>query len=540
MPTARRHRLAALAATVALLALPGCDERSMVERATDRGILLLGNSNEPKGLDPHLVTGVLESNILDALFEGLCARHPSEDGTSLPGAAVRWEADDDFTTWTFHLRPGATWSDGHPVTAHDFAFAYRRILSPKLAAQYAGLLYAIDGAEAYNRGEIDDFSQVGVEVVDELTLRVHLRAPTPYLPEVTKHYTWFPVPEHVVLEHGAIDDRFTDWTDPGNLVSNGPFTLESWRVTHHIEVVRNPRYWDADTVSLEAIRFLPVGNPYTETRMFLDGQLHVTYTVPSEMIEYAKERLPEMLRQEPYVGTYFVRCNVERTPLDNPELRRALALAIDRRSIVENILLGGQQPARGVVPPFGGYQPPGDLEFDPAAARALLSGSGFVDRGGLPTLQLLTTDSDSARRLAEALQAMWKEHLGLEIRIIQREWSTYLELQHSTDYDLAVGGWIGDYLDPTTFLDMWRGGDGNNNTNWSSEAYEERLEQAQLTADPEARYRTLASAESVLLEDMPVLPLFWYTTNYLIRPEVKEWNPLLLNHHPYKFLRLEP
>lgn len=527
-----------------LLALPllcsSCDKRSMVERATDDGILLLGNTNEPKGLDPHLVTGVLESNILHALFEGLCALHPTDDGVSMPGAAERWEANEDFTSWTFHLQPDGVWSDGHPLTAHDFAFSYRRMLSPKLAAPYAAMLYFIRGGEAYNRGETDDFSTVGVEVVDDYTLRIHLRGPMPFLPEVTKHYTWYPVPEHVVLAHGTIDDRFTEWTDPGNLVSNGPFKLESWRVTHHIEAVRNPRYWDAETNTLEAIRFLPIGNSYTETRMFLDGQLHVTYTVPPEMIEYAREHLPEMLRQEPYVGTNFLRCNVEREPLDRPKVRRALALSIDRRSIIDNILQGGQQPATGVTPPFGGYEPPGDIDFDPEQARALLEESGYQKSGGLPSLQLLTTDRDGARRLAEALQAMWKQHLGLEVRIVQREWTTYLQLQQNGEYDIATGGWIGDYLDPTTFLEMWRGNDGNNNTNWSSDEYEELLGVAERTADPAERYRVLNEAESLLLSEMPVLPLYWYTTNYLIRPEVKHWNPLLLNHHPYKYIRLEP
>lgn len=525
---------------ILVLALCGCDRESQVERATREGILILGNSNEPKGLDPHLVSGVLESNILHALFEGLCSLHPSEDGSALPGAAERWEANEDFTSWTFHLRPDGVWSDGTPLTAHDFAFAYERILSPKLAAQYAAMLYFIRGAEAFNRGETDDFSTVGVEVVDDFTLRIHLRGPMPFLPEVTKHYTWYPVPRHAVLRHGRIDDRFTDWTKPGNLVSNGPFTLKSWRVTHHIEVERNPLYWDTATLTLNGVRFLPISNTYTETRMFLDGQLHATYTLPPEMIEYARERMPDMLRQEPYVGVNFLRCNVEHPPLDKPEVRRALALAIDRRSIIDNILQGGQQPATGITPPFGGYEPPGDITFDPEEAKRLLAGSGYENARGLPSLQLLTTDRDVSRRLAEALQAMWKQHLGLEVRIIQREWTTYLQQQQDGDYDIATGGWIGDYLDPTTFLEMWRKGDGNNNTRWSSAEYERLLGVAEGTPDPAARYGVLADAERTLLAEIPVIPLYWYTTNYLIRPEVKNWNPLLLNHHPYKFIRLEP
>ncbi len=529
-----------VASGLLILSLVSCQKQTQVERANEEGILILGNSNEPKGLDPHLVSGVLESNILHSLFEGLCSLHPSDDGTALPGAAERWESNDDFTVWTFHLRPEGVWSDGYPVTAGDFAFAYERILSPKLAAQYASMLYFIKGAEAFNRGETDDFSSVGVEIVDDFTLRLHMRGPIPFLPEITKHYTWYPVPKHAVLRHGSMDDRFTDWTKPGNLVSNGPFTLKSWRVTHHIEVEKNPRYWDAGRVTLNGIRFLPIGNTYTETRMFLDGQLHATYTIPPEMIEYARERMPEMLRQEAYVGTTFLRCNTERAPLDKPGVRRALALAIDRESLIENVLQGGQKPATGIVPPFGGYDPPGDLAFEPEKARELLAASGYENARGLPSIELLTTDRDVSRRIAEALQAMWKQHLDLEVRIVQREWTTYLQRQQDGDYDIAYGGWIGDYLDPTTFLEMWKKGDGNNNTNWSSPEYEALLAKAELTADPDARYQVLAEAERVLIGETPILPLYWYTTNYLIRPEVKHWNPLLLNHHPYKFIRLEP
>lgn len=530
-----------LAAPILLsLFLASCHERTQVEQANEEGILILGNSNEPKGLDPHLVTGVLESNILQALFEGLCSLHPSEDGTALPGAAECWEANDDFTEWTFHLRPDGVWSDGEPLTAHDFAFAYERILTPKLAAKYASMLYFLDGAEAFNRGETDDFSTVGVEVVDDHTLHLRMRGPIPFLPEITKHYTWFPVPEHAVLRHGDMADRFTDWTKPGNLISNGPFTLKSWRVTHHIEVEKNPRYWDADTVTLQGVRFLPIGNTYTETRMFLDGQLHATYTLPAEMIGYARERMPEMLRQEPYVGTNFLRCNTARPPLDKPGVRRALALAIDRRALIDSVLQGGQEPATGITPPFGGYEPPGDIAFDPGKARELLAASGYESARGLPEIELLTTDRDTSRRIAEALQAMWKQHLGLEVRIIQREWTTYLRQQQEMDYDLASGGWIGDYLDPTTFLELWRKGDGNNNTGWSSQEFEDLLKKAELTTDPAERYRVLAQAERVIVGETPIIPIYWYTTNYLLRPEVKNWNPLLLNHHPYKFIRLEP
>ena len=664
------------AIAIASLAFTSCETRSDVEIANEENILILGNSNEPKGLDPHLVSGVLESNILRSLFEGLCVGSPDKDGVSLPGAAKRWDPNEDASVWTFYLNPDGKWSDGVPVTAEDFVFSYKRMLSPSpnWPAKYCEMLYAIKNAEAYNRNhfgnllcgndpnfptswdvlqeanfegnakiklssfadkdfkkleerdakkfapylnedetidlkklaaeKIDlaelsdpekrvflnitgidklnkeqltflksktdlmewtdkvpeesrqlvldrliahheadkpnlwDKAQVGVEAIDDFTLRLTLRGPIPFLPEITKHFTWFPVPKHVVLRYGKINTAFeSEWTRPGNLVSNGPFKLKTWVTNHVLEVERNPHYWDNKTVSLDGIRFLPINNYYTETRMYGDDQIHVTYTVPSELIPLAKEKYPDQLRQEPYVGVRFLRANTLKEKLSDPKVRRAFALAIDQKAICEKILQGGQVPADGIVPRFGDYNPPGIIEFDPVEAKRLLDESGFSNEG--PELKLLTTNSDSGLREAEALQAMWKEHLGIKVRIEQREWGTYLEKQYSSDFDLVVAGWIGDFLDPTTFLELWVEGGGNNNTGWSSQKFEDLLQKAENTAEPAQRMAILAEAEKEVLVETPVFPIYYYTTNYLIRPEVKNWNPILLNKHPYKFLRLE-
>lgn len=660
-----------------ILVLIGCDTRSDIERANEEKILIIGNSNEPKGLDPHLVSGVLESNIIRALFEGLCVESPNEDGVALPGAATRWESSEDFTAWTFHLQPTAKWSDGTPVTAHDFVFSYKRLLSPdpNWPAQYAEMLFFLENGESYSKnrrglilmGKDDRFpvkwetlskvnfggdssidytsyqglklsalspeeqkpfrkylsadedlrfanligkpfaelspaekkillnaqgldkastvntekmdylsrhpeafhwpediskkeqgaivkrlktyagkdlwdkARVGAFAVDDFTLQVQLRGPIPFLPEITKHYTWYPVPRHIVLKHGHITTAFSSqWTKPGNMVSNGPFQLKEWRTNHLVEVERNPHYWDAKTVSLNGIRYLPISNYYTETRMFGDDQLHVTYTVPSELIPFAKKNYSDSLRQEPYVGVRFLRSNIKRPPFDDPKVRLAFATAIDQKAICEKILQGGQQPASGIVPPFGDYPPLGAIQFDPERARQLLMESGYQSTSSFPDIEILTTDSDSGRREAEALQAMWKEHLGINVRIVQREWGTYLEKQFSSDYDLAASGWIGDYLDPTTFLELWIKDGGNNNTGWDSPEFERLLNVAENTADLGTRLATLSEAESIIISEAPVLPIYWYTTNYLLRPEVKNWNPLLLNNHPFKFITIEP
>ena len=522
--------------------LTSCRRQSNIEEANEQGILVIGNSNEPKGLDPHLVSGVLESNIIRALFEGLCVEHPSKDGIALPGAALKWTPNEDFTEWIFDLNPEAKWSDGKPVTADDFVFSYRRMLSPDPAwpAKYGEMLYFLKNAKEYNKGEIEDFALVGAKAIAPQTLKLTLRGPTPFLPEITKHYTWYPVPKHTILEHGKINTAFSSpWTRPGNMVSNGPFQLKTWTTNHKIEVERNPHYWDADTVSLNGIQYLPISNYYTETRMYGDEQLHITYTVPSELIPFAKEQYKEELRQEPYVGVRFLRVNTLREPFTNPKVRRAFALAIDQQAICDKILQGGQTPASGITPPFGQYKPPAVIQFDPEKARQLLEESGFKSTSSFPDIAILATDSETGRREAEALQAMWKEHLGINIRITQREWTTYLQKQYNGDYDLVASGWIGDYLDPTTFLEMWITNGGNNNTGWGSEAFEKKLRIAENTADVTQRMALLAESEKILLNDTPVLPIYWYTTNYLVRPEVKNWSPLLLNNHPFKFVRIE-
>ena len=522
--------------------LLSCDDRTAADRAVEDRILIVGNSSEPKGLDCHLVTGVLESNLIRALFEGLCTEHQSLDGQALPGAAESWEANEDFTVWTFKLGRDRKWSDGVPVTAEDFLFSYQRILTKTLGSEYNEMLFYIRNAEEFYKGEITDFSEVGIRAPDDYTLEISLRGSIPFLPEITKHYTWYPVPRHVVMKHsnGKIDAPFSGWTKPGNIVSNGPFALKSWRINDHIAVEKNPHYWDRDKVQLNGIRFLPVVNSYTESRMFFDGLMHITYIVPPEFIPYARKNYPDQFRSELYLGTKFVRCNVTRKPLDDIRVRKALGMAIDRESLIENVTKGGQEPAYGMVPPFGNYKTGRAIGFDPVQAARLLDEAGFQNRIDFPRITLLTADRDVSKAMAEAYQGMWKKHLGIHIEIAQKEWTSYLNAMTNLDYDLADSGWIGDYLDPTTFLDMWIKDGGNNRTGWANGEFEEILKQSEHERDPARRLLVLQEAEKILMKELPAITIYWYTTNYLIDPRVKGWNPLLLNNHPWKWVSLEP
>jgi oligopeptide transport system substrate-binding protein len=626
------------ALALACLLLPGCKRETMVERANREGILLVGNSAEPRSLDLQLVTGVPESKVLSSLFEGLVGDHPSRDDIMAPGVATHWEHNADMSEWTFHLHPEARWSDGVPLTAEDFVFSYHRMLNPVFAAPYAPMLHSIRNAEAYNRDarghilcgldqdfptpweilrkanfqgdeSIDaddlanrDFDSLSAQerrrfiaskgldrlnathlrairdepalftwpeevpmetrriVIDRLlahaeagepdlfekanlgfraegphTLVVTLREPVTFLPSMTRHKSWFPVPRHVITRFGSMTDRFTDWSKTGNLVGNGAYKLHSWRYNHMIEVRRNPHYWDAANVGLNGIRFFPIENPYTETRSFLAGQLHTTYSLPPDLLTRVRSRHPEYLRVEPYVGTVFLRFNTTRPGLDNPKVRQALQLAINREELCKYIY-EGFNPATGLTPKLGDYEPLDVLRYDLEKARALLAEAGHPDGKGLPSYAILVSRSTPA---TEALQAAFRA-LGIRITVEQKDWGSNIAAQQALNYDISLGGWIGDYLDATTFLDMWTRGNGNNNSGWSSTEYEALLRQAAQQSVPAERAAILARAETILLSEAPIAPIAWYYRIYLHRPEVQGWHPLVLDNHPWKTITLDP
>ena len=499
------------------------------------GILRAGNGGEPQRIDPQQITGVLESNIVRALFEGLCVDHPSQDGIVLPGAAERWHPDKEFRVWTFHLRPNAAWSDGHPLTTGDFLFAYRRILTPEFQAPFADMLYFIQGAEAYHTKRSERFADVGVKALDDHTLQITLRDPLPFLPEIAKHFSWFPVPRHIVSN---LDNQDQGWTRPGTIVGNGPFTLKAWEPGKHLEVARNPRYWDAATVKLEGIRFFPIADSETEARQFFAGNLHLTFSLSSRRLLQARKTHPAETRSDLSFGTRFLRCNVTRPPLNDVRVRQALALAIDRPKFIRESTGGYHSPASGLVPPFGGYQASRAVRHDPKKAREFLAAAGYADGAGFPRLKLLTKDHASSLRMARSYQAMWETTLGIKVEIEQKEWTEYLTAMNTLQYDLADTGWIGDILDPTTFLGMWIKDGPNNRTGWAHNEFEELLARANRMRDRGERYRVLQGCEEILLDELPVIPVFWYATAYLLSDKVRGWHPLLLGAHPYKFLSL--
>ena len=502
-------------------------------------VLSLGNGAEPKGLDPHLVTGVAEHNILAALLEGLAAEDP-QDLTPVPGVAERWDISPDTCTYTFHLRADAKWSNGDPVRAADFVYSFHRMLSPALAAEYAYMLYPLRNAKAFNMGEISDFGQVGAAVVDDRTLVLTLEHPTPYFLQLLSHTSWLPVHPPTIEKHGRIDQRNTAWTKPENWVGNGPFALARWDLNRELTVRRNPQYWDAARVRLDEIRFLPIDSADTEERAFREGKVHVTQTVPLHCIESYRRDHPELIRFDPYMGTYFYRFNTRVKPLNDARVRCALAMSIQREQLTEFVLKGGQAPAFCFTPPStGGYTSPARFQADPAAARRLLADAGFPEGKGFPPLELLYNTSEQHRVIAEAVQQMWKTGLGVDVHLVNQEWKVYLDTVRRGDYQIARGSWIGDYNDPNTFLDMWVTEGGNNRTGWASADYDRLIAQAGSETGREARLGLFAQAEGLLLADMPIAPVYFYVRSMLIQTSVKGWHPTILDHHPYKYVYLE-
>jgi oligopeptide transport system substrate-binding protein len=417
-------------------------------------------------------------------------------------------------------------------------FGWPASLPPDLPARIVSRLLEFRESPAPGQDAPRDLwhlAKVGARADGDFTLVLDLREAVPFLPSLTRHHTWYPVPRHVVLRFGKIHDRFTAWSELPNHTGNGAFRLAEWRMHSHIEVRRNPHYWDAGNVWLRAVRFLPIENPYTETRAFLAGQLHTTYSLPPDLIAEIQRTTPQFLRKEPYIGTTLLRINTTRPGLDDPKVRRALSLAIDRKQICRHIL-EGYTPAASLTPPMGDYRADPVLRHDPGEARRLLAEAGFPEGKGFPRYTMLIS-RPSARPVTETLQGMWKQELGILVDIQNKDWGSYVSAQHNLDFDIAWGSWIGDYLDPTTFLNMWTAANGNNNTGWASPEYEKLLRQAAHTPDPAARLGALRRAERALLDARPVIPVSWYSRNYLHSPYIQGWHPLLLDNHPWKTIR---
>lgn len=462
------------------------------------------------------------------MYEGLVRM--GEDGNPDPGVAESWEISEDGKEYVFTLREDAKWSNGDAVTANDFVFAWKRVLDPAStpAPPYAYQLYYIENAEQFNTGEITDFSQVGVEAVDEKTLKVKLANPTPYFLGLTSFYTYYPV-------HSSVEGNDKWATNKDSMVVNGPFTLTEWTTGQKIQVTKNEQYWDKDSISLARVDMSLTNSGATELSSYRNGEIDYAGApngeIPTDQIKGVQSELPEEFNVKGIASTYYYMFNVTAEPFQNAKIRKAFAMSINRQAIVDNVTLGGQLPAFGFVPPgIKGASDEFRTEVEDAyfqenaeEAKRLLE-EGMKEEGytTLPKITLIYNSSEAHQKLAVAVADMWKNALGVEVATQNQEWGVFLETRKNLNYQVARAGWSADYNDPMTFMDMWTTGNGNNDSGYANPEYDALIEQAAVEQDAAKRNDLFAQAEKMLVEeDMVIAPLYYYTNVSLTKPYLK-------------------
>lgn len=527
--------VAALAGLAALGALAGRDA------ALTRADFVFANGGEVSTLDPHAARGVPEGRVLRCLYEGLVTRAPGTLAPA-PGVAASWEVAEDGREYVFHLRPDARWSNGDALLAEDFVWSFLRVLDPETAAPFAYELYAIEGAlefalgrDGTGRERTRDASAVGLAARDERTLVVRLARPVAYFLDLLALPTFFPVHRASVEALQAADPALwqTRWSRPGVLVTNGPFVLALRRPNDRLRFARNPHYWGRDEVAFDTIDALALAHWGTALNLYLSGEVDwIDGMLPAAVVPQLRGR--EDFLRRPYLGTYFLRVNTTKPPLDDARVRRALALTIPRASICDSVLQAGQAPCTTIVPwgGIGDYVSPRSFEEDINVAQALLREAGFGAGGRkFPPIALHYNTSESHRDIAEVVAAAWTQELGLEVKLENQEWKVYLDSQAQLDYDISRSSWIADYADPIGFLKIFTTGNENNRTGWSSAAFDALITAAEGARPGSERNARMAEAESVLLEELPVLPIYSYVTQNLVNARLGGFESNALNEH---------
>jgi len=493
------------------------------------GEFIINNGTEPQTLDPSKISGVPEHRIYMALFEGLVINDP-KTSLAAPGLAESWTVSNEGTTITFKLRK-SVWSDGTPVTAHTFVKSWLRTLAPETGAEYAYMItMVVKGAEDYNTGKAGP-EAVAVKALDDYTLQVDLIGPMPYAVDMMAHYAYAVLPMHVIEKLGD------DWIKPENIVCNGPFKLEEWKPKEYLTVVKNPKYWDAKNVKLSKIKFLPIDDNNTAYNMYKNGEMDWNTGVPLDMIDEARVR-PDY-QVAPQVATYYYIFNMTRKPFTDVRVRKALAMALDRQELVTKVTKGGQMPTYAMVPPMEGYTPAAGNPFNVAEAQKLLAEAGYPNGKGFPKVVLPYNTSEGHKKIAEWAQEQWKKYLGIEVALVNQEWKTFLDTrQNSHDFDFCRAGWVGDYLDPNTFLDMFISTSGLNDGLYNNPQFDELVKKAATMPAGTERLKVLQQAEEIMVtQDQHVIPLYHYVNIDLI--DLSKWGgwyPNPLGIHNWKFI----
>ncbi|MCI1209789.1 MAG: peptide ABC transporter substrate-binding protein [Treponema sp.] len=519
-----------LAATAVLLALAltGCGGKKAAAKGAE---LVLNNGAEPQSLDPSQIQGVPENRIYTALFEGLVDYDP-KTCNAVPGVAKSWERSKDNTVITYHLRD-AQWSDGTPITAQTFVDSWLYYLAPSTAAVYAYMpAMIIKGAADYNAGKADA-STVGIRAVDDHTFEVTLVGPVPYAVDMMAHYSFGPLPLQAIKKYGK------DWTKPGNFVGNGPFILESWTPQEKITVVPNDKYWNKGNVFLSRITFLPIENDTTAYNKYKNGELDWTTNVPTEMLDEAKLRSD--FHVAPQLASYYYEFNVNDPVLKDVRIRKALAISIDRQTLVDKVTKGGQIAADAFVPPMPGFTPAKGNAYNVEEAKKLLADAGYPDGKNFPVMTVIYNTNEGHKKIAEYVQQEWKKNLGIDVQLQNMEWATFLDKRQANDFQIARAGWVGDYQDPSNFLELCKSDSGNNDGRYNNPDFDALLVKASRMNAGSDRMQVLHDAEEIMMtQDQAYIPFYYYVSlNMIDLDKWDGWYTNTLDIHPYTGMKLK-
>lgn len=518
----RKKTLALVVTFLSMLLLAACngeDSPKGSKGATDEQSITVNVMTEPPSLDPALATDNKSGWILDHLFEGLYMR--DKDGQPVLGVAESVDISDDRTMYTFTLRDDAKWSDGSALTAGDFEYAWKRVLNPDTGSKMAFYLYYIKNAKAYNNGEIaaDD---VGVKATDEKTLVVELESPVGYFEEMLTFWSYYPVKQETV-------ENDKNWSaEADTYISNGPFSLTNWKHDDSVLVKKNEAYFESDKVTLQEIEFAMVDDANTYQQMFNTGELDMIMEIPSSMIDSLEN--DERFKKEPFFGTYMYMFNVEQEPFTNEKIRQAFAASLNREELTKYITKAGEEPAFAMVPPgvetaSGDFRDNAEPSFEEDADKAKqLLAEGMEEEGWdvLPTVELIYNTDENHKNVAEAVQEMIRKNLDVEVKLVNQEWKTFLDTTAQGNYQMARLGWTGIVLDPVVMLDAYLGDSPDNESNWMNEEFDRLIEDAKVESDLDKRMAMLHEAEAILMEEMPFIPVYYYSRTYLTHESLED------------------
>nr|WP_319390832.1 peptide ABC transporter substrate-binding protein [uncultured Cohaesibacter sp.] len=521
--------------SIAALLLAGvCALPLVATSATAEVVYNRGNSADPETLDQHKTQTVYEAHILRDLYEGLLAY--SADGKCEAAVAKSWDVSPDGKTYTFHFRDDAKWSNGDPVVAGDFVFSLRRIEDPATGSQYSTIMYPIVNAEKVNKGELPK-EELAVKAIDDKTLEIDLNAPTPYFLGQLCHQSALPVHPASVEKYGD------DFSKPGNMVSNGAFTLAEFVPNSHVKAVKNPMFHDAADVKIDAVMYYPTEDRGAALRRFQAGELDSNNDAPVEQVDFMRENLGDQFRVAPYLGTYYYAVNTTEKKLADPKVRRALSMAIDRDFLADDIWGGTMLPGYSLVPPgIANYGEPAYADYKDMdqldredAAKKLLEEAGYSEANPLE-VEIRYNTSENHKNTAVAIADMWKP-IGVKTTLLNTDTKThYANLREHSPFDFARAGWIGDYSDPQNFLMLVESDSGFNYAQWKNKDYDALMDKAAATVDLDARAKILFDAEKIFMANLPYVPLLYYSSLSLVSDKLHGWEDNLLNVHPSRWM----